>query len=97
MSQFIIAGAVIVVVFVVLIAVSVKAMDDLSDGRFFAAWPGAAFCAWVTVIAFLLYAAKAESDKGPCLHYETQMHWNAATKTMMPARVCVDRGEWVAP
>jgi hypothetical protein len=35
------------------------------------------------------------NQKGPCVQYETQMHYNAATKTMMPARVCVLRGEWV--
>jgi len=36
-----------------------------------------------------------ESERGPCLAYETHTHFNAATKTMMPMRVCVERGEWV--
>ena len=36
-----------------------------------------------------------ENERGPCVQYETQMHYNAATKTTMPARVCVLRGEWV--
>ena len=26
--------------------------------------------------------------------YETQLYYNAATKTMMPAKVCAIRGEW---
>lgn len=52
--------------------------------------------AWaVLLVAALSYAAAHEDDKGPCLRYETSMYWNAATKTMMPARVCVERAEWV--
>lgn len=47
---------------------------------------------FVTPIIYLSRAADAE---GPCVQYETQMHYNAATKTMMPARVCVLRGEWI--
>ena len=31
----------------------------------------------------------------PCTLYEARMHYNAATKTPMPMRVCVERGEWV--
>lgn len=53
----------------------------------------------VCSIVFLLfgmlfnYAIKIEA-KGPCHKYETQLMYNAATKTMMPSRVCVLRGEW---
>ena len=36
-----------------------------------------------------------EGEKGPCHQYETRLMYNAATKTMMPSRVCVLRGEWV--
>lgn len=60
---------------------------------------GAARCApvilCVVTFAFLCYAVVESNNKGPCVKYETQMHYNAATKTMMPARVCVLRGEWV--
>lgn len=31
----------------------------------------------------------------PCAEYELRMHYNPATKTMMPMRVCILRGEWV--
>jgi|LSQX01.1.fsa_nt_gb hypothetical protein len=52
----------------------------------------------VMTVAFLGWVigatAKVEA-KGPCHKYETQMMYNAATKTMMPSRVCVLRGEWV--
>lgn len=30
----------------------------------------------------------------PCVAYESRLTYNAATKTMMPMRVCVERGEW---
>lgn len=49
----------------------------------------------VLSIAGVLYIVDSGERKGPCVKYETQMHYNAATKTMMPARVCVLRGEWV--
>ena len=60
---------------------------------------GAARCAsvifWIATFAFLCYAVVESGNKGPCVKYETQMHYNPAVKTMMPARVCVQRGEWV--
>lgn len=40
--------------------------------------------------------AKNEAEH-PCISYETRMTYNAATKTMMPLRVCTERGEWVKP
>lgn len=52
------------------------------------------FAIFVT-IAPILYPADSEENKGPCAQYETQMHYNAATKATMPARVCVNRGEWI--
>ena len=37
-----------------------------------------------------------ESDQEfPCVKYETTMQYNGATKTVMPMRYCVERGEWV--
>jgi hypothetical protein len=31
----------------------------------------------------------------PCVKYDTNMQYNSATKTVMPMRHCVERGEWV--
>lgn len=50
---------------------------------------------WIVTFAFLCYAEIESGNKGPCVKYETQMHYNAAVKTMMPARVCVQRVELV--
>ena len=50
---------------------------------------------WVVTFSFICYAVVESNNKGPCVKYETQMHYNSAVKTMMPARVCVQRGEWV--
>lgn len=46
-------------------------------------------------LSVLVYAQQQEDNKGPCVEYRTEMQWNPATKTMMPARFCVNRGEWV--
>lgn len=45
-------------------------------------------------VFFLIYAGMEESKRGPCIEWQTQMVYNAATKTMMPAKFCVQRGEW---
>lgn len=57
---------------------------------------------WVFVFAWsifglgvLINGEMAADAKGPCVESEIQMHYNAATKTMMPAKVCILRGEWV--
>lgn len=31
----------------------------------------------------------------PCVEYEHRTQYNPATKTVMPMRVCVARGEWI--
>lgn len=46
-------------------------------------------------LSVLVYAAARDEEKGPCLHYETQLYWNASVKAMMPARVCTQRAEWI--
>lgn len=46
-------------------------------------------------MAGLFYLAANENKKGPCHEYETRLMYNASTKTMMPSRVCVLRGEWI--
>ena len=47
------------------------------------------------ILGVVLHISFKESEKGPCHKYETQMMYNPATKTVMPYRVCVLRGEWV--
>ncbi len=49
----------------------------------------------VITVAVIIGAASEEEKQGPCVKYETQWSYNAATKTTMPYRVCAERGEWV--
>lgn len=49
----------------------------------------------IVVLGGMINVSLKQNEKGPCHKYETQMMYNAATKTMMPSRVCVLRGEWV--
>ena len=55
---------------------------------------------WVSVvttglgIGFIMQTAIEERRQGPCVLYEKRMHFNPATKTMTPMRVCLERGEW---
>ena len=49
----------------------------------------------VVILGGMINIPLKENKKGPCHQYETQMMYNAATKTVMPYRVCVLRGEWV--
>ena len=50
---------------------------------------------WAGIITGMVYLSNEEEKKGPCVEYETQMHYNPALKMMMPAKVCTKRGEWV--
>ena len=55
-----------------------------------------AVCFALFLIFGLVFNVATKSEaKGPCHQYETKLMYNAATKTMMPSRVCVLRGEWV--
>ena len=45
--------------------------------------------------AWVLSISVEYEKKFPCVAYEETLHYNAATKTMMPMRMCVQRGEWV--
>lgn len=50
------------------------------------------------VVVGLAWGIKQSNDneaRHPCVEYELQMTYNAATKTMRPLRVCIERGEWV--
>lgn len=46
-------------------------------------------------LSVLVYAAQQGDREGPCGEWRTEMQWNPGTKTMMPARFCVNRGEWI--
>lgn len=50
------------------------------------------------VVVGLAWGIKQDNDneaRHPCVEYELQMTYNAATKTRRPMRVCIERGEWV--
>lgn len=82
-------AALIVAVVGSLIWLTLKA----ADGSVLA---GAAAIGLVTVmLGVVISASIKEGEKGPCHQYETRLMYNAATKTMMPSRACVLRGEWV--
>ena len=49
---------------------------------------------FVLSLAGLMSLTAENKSVGPCMQYETRMMYNAATKTMMPAKFCVLRGEW---
>jgi hypothetical protein len=49
----------------------------------------------VLMLAWGINAMLEHKRDNPCVAYESRLTYNAATKTMMPMRVCVERGEWV--
>lgn len=86
---YLLCGAAIVL----FIFVAFLSLDALSSGGDAARCVSVIF--WIVTFAILCYAVVESNNKGPCVKYETQMHYNSAFKKMMPARVCVQRGEWV--
>ena len=88
MTGFLIS-AIIVSTLVVLIWLGMGAME----GNKLAAI-GVCFIVFIIFGLMFNFAIKTEV-KGPCYEYKTQLMYNAATKTMMPSRVCVLRGEWI--
>lgn len=80
---------------IVLLIATFKSLDwfmlsGIDDWR---AWASGAIA--VVMLAFALNAAAKHEQEHPCVTYESRLTYNAATKTMMPMRVCVERGEWV--
>lgn len=67
-----------------------KAIDD-EDWR----WLAPFALLFILLIAFIIKGSSEDQAEGPCVKYETQYSYNAATKTNMPYRVCLERGEWV--
>lgn len=89
-----VACMVIIGVLIALVFLTGRAMDS---GSLLNKWSISAFLLGSACLAVVMQASISQEDKGPCLQYETQMYWNSGTKNMMPARVCVSRGEWVKP
>ena len=88
MMGFVIA-TVVVTAFVVLMWLLVKTIEgSLLAGA-------AAICMVIVVLGVAINAVMKDNEKGPCHQYETELMYNPTTKTMMPSRVCVLRGEWV--
>jgi hypothetical protein len=58
-------------------------------------WGAALFLLVVIPLGVMFERAAQTRAAGPCLRYETGTHFNAATRTMMPYRRCVERGEWI--
>lgn len=75
--------------------VTIKAIDCCFDWNTPKAWAVVAVVCWAIVLGGVFHVAVQEENKGPCLRYETSMYYNAGTKTMMPARRCAERAEWV--
>ncbi len=48
----------------------------------------------VVMLALVINGLAEYERDNPCVTYESRLTYNAATKTMMPMRVCVERGEW---
>lgn len=90
MMGYIFAATLIVAYVAVLFFTLFKAIDD-EDLRWLI--PFAAL--FILLIAFIIKGLSEDGAEGPCVEYKTQYSYNAATKTNMPYRVCVERGEWV--
>lgn len=54
-----------------------------------------AFVIFVVPIGMAVQSVVEYDKKFPCVQYETRLQYNVATKTTMPMRVCVLRGEWL--
>ena len=57
------------------------------------AWLYGGVAVWC--LAWAVNAMVEYEKEHPSVTYESRLTYNAATKTMMPMRVCVERGEWV--
>jgi glucan phosphoethanolaminetransferase (alkaline phosphatase superfamily) len=51
--------------------------------------------AFLLLIALLITAMVEYERQNPCVKYEVETRYDAATKTVRPMKVCVERGEWV--
>jgi len=46
----------------------------------------------IVMNSFYLGLIVQDEEKNPCIKYETQLYFDAATKMIMPIQVCVERG-----
>lgn len=60
------------------------------DGR----WCVAAAVGFSLLVLMIWLADVVTKNSPPCAQYETQMMYNAAIKTMMPAQFCAKEGIW---
>ena len=90
MMGYIFGATLVVAVLGALIGTAILAIDK-EDWR----WGAVSVLILITVLASVMYLDAQEESKGPCAKYETQWSYNAATKSNMPYRVCVERGEWI--
>lgn len=90
--EYVLFAAILIATLLLGVWLFFKAVDSES---FFSVFSILAFLFWAALLGLLIKSRVEDNAMGPCVQYETQMHYNAATKTMMPARVCVLRGEWV--
>jgi hypothetical protein len=50
--------------------------------------------AFLLLIALMITATVEYERQNPCVKYEVETRYDAATKTARPMKVCVERGEW---
>ena len=46
-------------------------------------------------LGFTIGRLDERNKEYPCVEYEIRNQYNPAAKTVMPMRVCVERGEWI--
>jgi hypothetical protein len=68
-------------------------MPAFGDGGVYQAVLGVGII--TALLAALIFAVARYEEGGPCLNYTISSSYNPATKTVMPYRVCTDRGEWI--
>lgn len=90
MMEFLLFGLIFVLIAIWIGYITVEALDG---GGY--ATVVLAVASWTVLIAGVLYMESKVDSEGPCVQKEIQMHYNAATKTLMPAEVCILRGKWV--
>ena len=90
MASYILGATLVVAVLGALIGTAILAIEN-EDWR----WGAVSVVILIGILASVMYSDAQQESKGPCIKYETQWSYNAATKSNMPYRVCVERGEWI--
>jgi hypothetical protein len=87
----IIGGILLVILWFIAAGKSLLWFTDNGSGDL-RAWVYGGFA--VVMLAWAVNAMIKYEREHPCVTYESRLTYNAAIKTMMPMRVCVERGEW---